>query len=254
MEYGSKQILRLAILAAGAVSLMGCQAFRDASGLGKEQPDEFAVVTKAPLIMPPDYNLRPPRDGAPPVNQVAPTDSAQAALFDSTDPAAAAKAMPGDYSQAEKLLLAQANAANPDPSIRQEVASDGRAMEPANDTFAEQVLFWQGPATTGHGRRCRRRSAPQGCADTGGRPGRAQPAPKKSLRPTPRPSTRKTTTRAAGLIGSRAALADRDARRSPPSAPPPLRRDAAPQAFSLRCRTECRCLWSPITAPPSSRR
>jgi len=26
--------------------------------------DEFAVVTKAPLIMPPDYNLRPPRPGA----------------------------------------------------------------------------------------------------------------------------------------------------------------------------------------------
>jgi hypothetical protein len=143
MKYGSKQILRLAILAAGVVSLMGCQAFRNASGLGKEQPDEFAVVTKAPLIMPPDYNLRPPRDGAPPVNQVAPTDSAQAALFDSTDPTAAAKAMPGDYSESEKALLASANATNPDPSIRQQVTTDGRSMEAADDTFTKKMLFWQ---------------------------------------------------------------------------------------------------------------
>jgi hypothetical protein len=149
MKYGSKQILRLAILAAGVVSLMGCQAFRNASGLGKEQPDEFAVVTKAPLIMPPDYNLRPPRDGAPPVNQIAPTDSAQAALFDSTDPAAAAKAMPGDYSDAEKSLLASANATNPDPSIRQQVTTDGRSMEAADDAFTQKMLFWQGDKPEG---------------------------------------------------------------------------------------------------------
>jgi hypothetical protein len=142
MEYRSRAWMRFAVLGTSMALLMGCQSIRNAAGMGKEGPDEFAVVTKQPLVIPPEYNLRPPRDGAPPTNQIQPTDSAQSALFDS-DPAAAAKMIQGDYSQAEKLLLAQANAANPDPSIRQEVASDGRAMEPANDTFAEQVLFWQ---------------------------------------------------------------------------------------------------------------
>ncbi len=142
MEYRSRAWMRFAILGASAALLMGCQSVRDAAGLGKQGPDEFAVVTKQPLVIPPEYNLRPPRDGAPPTNQVQPTDSAQSALFD-TDPAAAAKLVQGDFSQAEKLLLAQANAANPDPSIRQEVASDGRAMEPADDSFTQQVLFWQ---------------------------------------------------------------------------------------------------------------
>jgi hypothetical protein len=149
MQYGSKYLLRASVLAAGAVALMGCHTFREASGLSKESPDEFAVVTKAPLIIPPDYNLRPPRDGAPPTNQVDPTDSAQTALFDSNDPNAP-KPAAGETSDAEKQLLAAANATNPDPTIRQQVASDGRAMEAADDTFTQKVLFWQdkGPGGT----------------------------------------------------------------------------------------------------------
>ena len=31
--------------------------------MGKRSPDEFAVVRRAPLILPPDYGLRPPRPG-----------------------------------------------------------------------------------------------------------------------------------------------------------------------------------------------
>ena len=149
MQYGSKQIFRIAVLAAGAVALMGCQSFREASGLTKDSPDEFAVVTKAPLVMPPDYNLRPPRDGAPPTNQVNPTDVAQTALFDANDPNAP-KPAAGDISESEKQLLAAANATSPDPSIRQQVASDGRSMEASSDAFTNKVLFWQdkGPEGT----------------------------------------------------------------------------------------------------------
>lgn len=149
MPYASTQIPRLSLLAVCALALMSCQTIRDAAGLGKQQPDEFAVVTKAPLIMPPDYNLRPPRDGAPPTTLVVPTDVAQSALF-SSDPSVAAKQITGDYSDAEKLLLVQARATNPDPAIRQRIAADGRAMEASDDSFTSQVLFWQGPkADTG---------------------------------------------------------------------------------------------------------
>src|SRR6202034_3163551 len=33
-------------------------------GLTRDAPDEYTVTTRAPLSMPPDYNLRPPRPGA----------------------------------------------------------------------------------------------------------------------------------------------------------------------------------------------
>ncbi|MBV9992328.1 MAG: DUF3035 domain-containing protein [Alphaproteobacteria bacterium] len=142
MEYRSRAFVRFAVLGVCALSLMGCDSLRRAAGINKEGPDEFAIVTKQPLIIPPEYALKPPRDGAAPTNQVAPTDAAQSALFD-TDPVAAAKQIPGDYSESEKLLLAQAGVNRIDPSIRQEIAADGRAMEAADDSFTKKVLFWQ---------------------------------------------------------------------------------------------------------------
>ena len=35
----------------------------DAFGYGKSAPDEFTVISRPPLILPPDYNLRPPGNG-----------------------------------------------------------------------------------------------------------------------------------------------------------------------------------------------
>ena len=49
-------------LCAGALS--ACDSIRKVAGLNKKSPDEFAVTTKAPLVIPPDFNLRPPMPGA----------------------------------------------------------------------------------------------------------------------------------------------------------------------------------------------
>ena len=65
----SKTFLRLAVLGAVelalTLSLSACDSLRREAGLTKQPPDEFAVVTKAPLIIPPDFNLHPPAPGAP---------------------------------------------------------------------------------------------------------------------------------------------------------------------------------------------
>src|SRR5471032_3283651 len=87
-------------------ALMGCQSLRDAAGLQKKSPDEFAVTTKAPLVIPPDFNLRPLMPGAPPANSVAPTATAEQTLFNNSDPQTVANGMRGNYSMAEKLLMA----------------------------------------------------------------------------------------------------------------------------------------------------
>ena len=59
------------------VALAGCQSLRDAAGLQKKSPDEFAVTTKAPLVIPPDFNLRRPCPGRPPTPD--PSSNAEAA-------------------------------------------------------------------------------------------------------------------------------------------------------------------------------
>src|SRR6201998_2124250 len=49
---------------AGASLLPGCTELKRSIGLEKTSPDEFAVESRAPLEMPPDFDLRPPQPGA----------------------------------------------------------------------------------------------------------------------------------------------------------------------------------------------
>ena len=59
-----------------AVGLGGCGQLRDALGQTKDPPDEFQVVARAPLALPPNYDLRPPRPGAPRPQERSTTDAA----------------------------------------------------------------------------------------------------------------------------------------------------------------------------------
>ena len=144
----SRQFLQLVVLCGVAASLAGCDTIRSAAGEGKESPDEFAVVTKAPLVIPPDFNLKPPAAGAAPTNQIAPTQAAQSALF-SADAGAVAASLPASMSTGERYLLANAGVQNADPAIRQEIASDSAATRAADDSFTSNILFGAGSASTG---------------------------------------------------------------------------------------------------------
>jgi hypothetical protein len=132
--------LRIAVLAGSALALIGCESIREAAGVTKDPPDEFAVVTKSPLVIPPDFNLRPPKPGAAPTNQSSPTEAAQAALF-GDDAAAAAAALPGNFSPEERVLLANSGGANADHSIREQIASDAKNMEATDQSFTDELLF-----------------------------------------------------------------------------------------------------------------
>ena len=46
------------------LALPGCSDVRMAIGMDRGGPDEFAVESRAPLLIPPDFNLRPPQPGA----------------------------------------------------------------------------------------------------------------------------------------------------------------------------------------------
>jgi hypothetical protein len=140
---GAILTLRVVLLSGVAIAVIGCQSIREAAGVVKTPPDEFAVVTKAPLVIPPNFNLRPPKPGAAPTNQSSATDSAQTALF-GDDPATIAASLPNTYSPEEKTLLATTGAATADHGIRQQISADAKAMETASPSFTDQLLF-RGP-------------------------------------------------------------------------------------------------------------
>ena len=65
LRSGRRALLAWGVLCSTAVSLLpGCSDMKRAIGLERTSPDEFAVESRAPLTMPPDFELRPPQPGA----------------------------------------------------------------------------------------------------------------------------------------------------------------------------------------------
>src|SRR5690606_13648940 len=65
-----------------ALALAGCgDNVRRSLGLTKQSPDEFRVVSRAPLVVPPSFNLRPPSPGAERPQEASPPDQARQAVF-----------------------------------------------------------------------------------------------------------------------------------------------------------------------------
>lgn len=138
--------VKAGILAALSVSLAACggESLRDTLGYGKSAPDEFAIVTKAPLVIPPDYSLRPPQPGAPRPQEmeIQPGLGAQRALIGDE---AMAAASPTSQTPGEQALLEQTGATEADPRIRQVVNAETRSLVDQNKTFVDSVVFWKQP-------------------------------------------------------------------------------------------------------------
>lgn len=100
----------IAAVAVTALALAGC-AHKGRRMANRNTPDEFAISRSAPLIVPPDFALTPPKPGA-----------ARALADDAQTNAAEALFGPGvkitPRSPAENNLLDKAGATKPEASIR----------------------------------------------------------------------------------------------------------------------------------------
>ncbi len=144
----SHRVGSLFFCAVGLVSLSlgGCTDLRRAVGLEKVVPDEFAVVSSAPLAIPPDFSLRPPRPGAPPSQEVSPADQAKQSIFRAGEQQAALPPAAEKRSSGEDELLRQAGAANAPADIRQTITKEAREAKPIDSGFIDTLLFWRGPS------------------------------------------------------------------------------------------------------------
>ena len=133
-----------AVLLGGTmVALGGCSGdgLARTFGLTRDAPDEYTVTTRAPLSMPPDYNLRPPRPGAPRPQEQSERQQAQEALV----PQTALDAPQDGASPGQAALLQEAGP--PAPSdIRRRVDQDARYAA-NDDSFIDKVLYWRKPDT-----------------------------------------------------------------------------------------------------------
>lgn len=82
-----KKILFAVAFVSVAGMLSACSNMKKSLGIESSAPDEFMVTTRAPLTLPPDFDLRPVSSG----NAVSPAIASQ----------------PADFSEGEQALLSK---------------------------------------------------------------------------------------------------------------------------------------------------
>ena len=127
---------------AGVLLLAGCDSARDAMGLNKQSINEFEVVPQAPLSLPPNFELRPPRPGAQRPQEVAASDAARGLLAGSRSAGAEGAAAAGG-SAAEQALLKSAGAAAADPGIRAALDRESAVLSQVDEDFVDRLVFWR---------------------------------------------------------------------------------------------------------------
>lgn len=128
------RVILAGVLVATA-GLAGCQSAQKALGMSKVTPDEFRIVTKAPLVVPPDYSLRPPAPGEPRPQELQPESAARNALLGQREAET--------RSDGEKLLVAKAGADRADPLVRYVVDDEFGDISHKEKNFADKVMFWK---------------------------------------------------------------------------------------------------------------
>lgn len=111
------------VLGTALLALTACSGtVQENLGLGKNQPDEFQVVRRAPLTLPPDYSLRPPEPGAPPPSTQDASAQARELLTRQPTP-------PVDTQQSsvEQALLAQ-SPVQAEPGIREILVAENSEL------------------------------------------------------------------------------------------------------------------------------
>ncbi len=136
----------LAVAATLAIlALAGCGDVERTFGLVRDSPDEFTVETRAPLSMPPDYQLHAPQPGAARPQEVTSQAAAEAAL--APDTALRGGAPSGPETAGQQALVAEAGPAAP-ADIRHRVDQEASLDRPGQ-SLSDRLLFWQSAPPAG---------------------------------------------------------------------------------------------------------
>ncbi len=146
------RLLTLCCTAALAATLSGCGGgVKETLGLNRQAPDEFQVVSRPPLAIPPEFKLRPPEPGAPPTGMGTAQDMGRTALFGQ-----GASSQGGGWTRegaglsgGEQAFLSAAGADQAAPDIRSLVNRESSQLAEEERPFTDRLVFWREPAESG---------------------------------------------------------------------------------------------------------
>jgi hypothetical protein len=118
------------------IAISGCQNVKRELGVGRNSPDEFLVVKRAPLSLPPEYTLRPPStDSLPPASEV--SDQARTAIL------GASSAPQKAAGSGEALILQKMGVPAANPDIRSVINQENGYIALENQTLTDKLIFWK---------------------------------------------------------------------------------------------------------------
>lgn len=139
------RFVALAVLLA-PVALSACSDVKRSLGYEKQPPDEFQVVQRAPLSMPPEFSLRPPQPGAVRPQEGTTRDQARRIL---TGTRTATPISSEGRDSADMALMKRIGADSIQPDIRVLVDKESQALANADKSFQERIMFWRKPEQPG---------------------------------------------------------------------------------------------------------
>ncbi|MBN2752393.1 MAG: DUF3035 domain-containing protein [Rhodospirillaceae bacterium] len=135
------------LVLAASLGLSACGDVKQQLGFNREAPDEFTVLSRAPLSIPPDFALLPPQPGAVRPQEGSERDRAKDALLgrSSKNPRVYARELAADssLSSGEKTVLMKAGANEADANIRETVDRETSTLALEKESFTDYLVFWE---------------------------------------------------------------------------------------------------------------
>ena len=137
------------------LGVSACENARKELGLEKTPPDEFAVIKREPLEIPPSFSLPTPRPGAPRPQEQSPEQKAKASIFGESNQNKRQDngnkeanydfaAQKPRISTGENILLRQTGALESNKSIRDLIDAETRLYEEEQKPAIKRLLSLTG--------------------------------------------------------------------------------------------------------------
>lgn len=141
---GTGRLWRIGVLSLAVAGLAACGSDTARTfGFQRDPPDEFVTTRRAPLSMPPGYDLRPPAPGAPRPQEQSASEGGEAALLGvAAVGGGGATVSPGE----EAFLMAAGPPPRmPSEELRRTIDAETRQLDIVDRSFADRLIFWRAP-------------------------------------------------------------------------------------------------------------
>jgi hypothetical protein len=126
---------------ASVVLLNGCSNVRDVLGQNKKSPDEFAVLARAPLSVPPNFTLRVPKPGTERPQEPSSQNGGRALIFETNKSVKDVDS--GAYGNKIRNLLGTRSSI---PNIREVLNKETKDLIFKDKQFLDKLLYWKKPS------------------------------------------------------------------------------------------------------------